>query len=65
MKQIGIILFPGFQILDLAAATVFEFANMAADEPDYEISLLSERGGPVASSAGFSVSTVPFSDAAI
>lgn len=63
MKQIGIILFPGFQILDLAAATVFEFANITADEPEYDISLLSETGDPVASSAGFAVSTVPFSDA--
>ena len=29
MQHIGIILFPGFQVLDLAATTVFEFANLA------------------------------------
>ncbi len=64
MHHIGIILFPGFQVLNLAATTVFEFANLALDEPHYKISLLSERGGLIASSAGFSVSTEPFSDAA-
>ncbi|ATU90440.1 GlxA family transcriptional regulator [Phyllobacterium zundukense] len=62
MKHIGIIVFPGFQVLDLAATTVFEFANLAFDKPVYEISLLSEDGGPVTTSAGFSVETVPFSD---
>lgn len=63
MQHIGIILFPRFQVLDLAATTVFEFANVAAREQVYKISLLSEEGGPVVSSAGFAVSTVPFSDA--
>jgi transcriptional regulator GlxA family with amidase domain len=62
MKHIGFILFPGFQVLDLAATTVFEFANVTVEEPAYAISLLSEAGGPVVSSAGFSVDTVPFSD---
>ncbi len=64
MHHIGIILFPGFQVLNLAATTVFEFANLALDEPHYKISLLSEKGGSIASSAGFSVSTDRFSDAA-
>ncbi|PSH69046.1 AraC family transcriptional regulator [Phyllobacterium brassicacearum] len=63
MQNIGIILFPGFQLLDLAAATVFEFANVTVGDPVYEVSLLSEEGGPVACSAGFSVGTVPFNDA--
>jgi transcriptional regulator GlxA family with amidase domain len=62
MHHVGIILFPGFQVLNLAATTVFEFANLALDEPYYEISLLSESGGLIASSAGFSIGTVPFSD---
>lgn len=63
MRQIGIILFPGFQVLNLAATTVFEFANLALDQPLYRIALLSETGGAIASSAGFSVETVQFSDA--
>jgi transcriptional regulator GlxA family with amidase domain len=62
MQRIGMILFPGFQILDLAATTVFEFANITVDEPIYQVTLLSERGGLVPSSAGFSVSTEVFDD---
>jgi transcriptional regulator GlxA family with amidase domain len=63
MQRIGMIVFPGFQMLDLAASTVFEFANLTVGDPVYEISLLSEEGGPVASSMGFPVGTVPFGDA--
>jgi len=64
MQHIGIIVFPGFQVLDLAATTVFEFANLTLDEPHYKISLVSEEGGPIPSSGGFSVSTGPFDDTA-
>ena len=46
MQNVGIIVFPGFQVLDLAAVAVFEIANVTADEPVYEVSLLSEKGGP-------------------
>ncbi|MEK1890905.1 MAG: GlxA family transcriptional regulator [Phyllobacterium sp.] len=60
-RHIGIVLFPGFQVLNLAATTVFEFANLAVEEPAYRVSLLSESGGGIASSAGFSVETVAFS----
>ena len=60
MLKIGIVLFPGFQILDLAVTAVFEFANLTSAEPAYEVKLLSEQGGPIASSAGFSVDSVRF-----
>jgi transcriptional regulator GlxA family with amidase domain len=59
-KAIGLLLFPGFQIVDLAAVTVFEVANAMPDGPYYELSMLSEHGGPVASSAGVTVATLPF-----
>jgi transcriptional regulator GlxA family with amidase domain len=60
MLSVGVILFPGFQVMSLALTTVFEFANMAFDEPLYSLTLLSEKGGPVPSSAGFTMDTRAF-----
>jgi transcriptional regulator GlxA family with amidase domain len=60
MKRIGLVVFPGFQILDLVAISVFEVANLAAPAPAYEVQLLSEHGGAVTSSAGVPVETKRF-----
>ncbi|HEX7791421.1 MAG TPA: GlxA family transcriptional regulator [Afipia sp.] len=60
MKRIGLIVFSGFQILDLVAITVFELANSLGKAPAYDIELLSEHGGPVASSSGVPVETRRF-----
>jgi len=60
MKRIGLVVFPGFQILDMVALTVFEMANTAAPRPAYRIELLSEHGGLVRSSAGVQVDTLAF-----
>ncbi|MBC9032200.1 GlxA family transcriptional regulator [Sphingomonas sp. JC676] len=57
MQRIGLIVFPGFQIMSLAAASVFEFANFEASEPVYDIRLLSENGGMVRSSTGLTTDT--------
>ena len=57
MQRIGLIVFPGFQIMSLAAASVFEFANFEAGEPVYDIRLLSETGGMVRSSTGLTTDT--------
>jgi len=59
-QRVGIILYPGFQVMGLAVATVFEFANFINVEPRYEVSLLSENGGSVMTSSGFGVDTQPF-----
>lgn len=59
MQRIGFIVIPGFQIMSLAAASVFEIANLRAGEPLYEICLLSESGGKVANSLGMQVDTMP------
>jgi transcriptional regulator GlxA family with amidase domain len=64
MKRLGIVTFPGFQILDLAAAGVFEVANLLADRKTYDVMLLSERGGSVLSSSGITVDTQAFADPA-
>jgi len=58
MKRIGLVVFPGFQILDMAAATVFEMANREGPGGTYEIHVVSEGGGPVRSSMGAEVQTI-------
>jgi transcriptional regulator GlxA family with amidase domain len=61
MKRIALAVFPGFQILDLVAMTVFELANSVASEPQYTLELLSTGGGLVRSSSGVQVDTEVFS----
>ena len=59
-KSIACIIFPGFQVLDLSALTVFEVANDASGGPFYEIVMLSEHGGTVPSSSAIRVDTESF-----
>ena len=63
MQRIGFIVFPGFSVMSFAVVSVFETANMLAGERKYDVHLLSESGGAVASSAGMRVETEPFGDA--
>ncbi|MGJ7609402.1 MULTISPECIES: GlxA family transcriptional regulator [unclassified Variovorax] len=63
MKRIGVLVFPGFQILDLAAIAAFELANMHAGKPVYKVALLSEAGGLVASSSGVATDSKRFASA--
>jgi transcriptional regulator GlxA family with amidase domain len=63
MQRIGFIVFPGFSVMSFAAVSAFETANMLAGERKYDIHLLSESGGGVASSAGMRAETEPFGDA--
>jgi transcriptional regulator GlxA family with amidase domain len=51
-RTIGIFVFPGFSTIDLAVMTVFELANRQSGGPFYELALLSDRDGIVASGAG-------------
>lgn len=57
MNRIGLALFPGFQMLDMAAASVFEMANLEVRVPAYEIHVVSESGGAVQSSMGAAIQT--------
>jgi len=63
MKRIGVLVFPGFQILDLAAIAAFELANMHAGKTLYKVELLSEEGGLVVSSSGVSTDSKRFTAA--
>jgi transcriptional regulator GlxA family with amidase domain len=56
-RKIGLLLPPGFQALDLMAATVFELANAISGEQRYSVQMLSETGGIMPSSSGVGVLT--------
>src|SRR5580704_3639960 len=65
MRRIGIVLFPGFQVMSLAMLSAFEFANLAAPEPAYDISVLAETGGPVRSAVGMTAIAEALDDRAL
>ena len=62
MQRIGFVVLPGFQMMSVAALSVFELANWESGEPVYDVHLLSETGGSVRTSIGVSVATEPFDD---
>ncbi len=57
MHSIGILVFPGFQIMSLAIASAFEMANLGLQKEAYRLKLVSEQGGLICSSIGFEVAT--------
>lgn len=63
MRRIGFIAFADFQVLSLSTLSVFECANMLAQEPLYDLHLLSEIGGPIRTSSGLTLETEAFGDA--
>jgi transcriptional regulator GlxA family with amidase domain len=63
MQRVGFIVLPGFQMMSVAALSVFEFANREVGEAVYDVHLLSETGGSIPSSIGINVATEPFDDA--
>ncbi|WCM19889.1 GlxA family transcriptional regulator [Paraburkholderia bryophila] len=64
MRRVGVVVFPGFQILDMVAISVFELANLVAGQPEYQVEVISEHGGMVRSSSGVEVNSHPFGDPA-
>jgi transcriptional regulator GlxA family with amidase domain len=59
MKRIAYVLVPDFQVMLFAGLTAFEIANLSGPSPYYDIRVISEEGGNVRSSLGYSVSTDP------
>ena len=47
MPTIGLIVFPAFSPMNLGVTSVFETANWKLGSAEYEVTLLSEHGGPV------------------
>ncbi len=64
MKHVGVVVFPGFQILDMVAVSIFELANLELGEPGYQVEVISEHGGMVRSSSGVEIASRPFGDPA-
>jgi transcriptional regulator GlxA family with amidase domain len=62
MHKVAFVVFDGFQSISLAAQSVFEHANLLADEPFYESFFLSPKGGLVRSTGGFAIDTEPFDE---
>lgn len=61
--KIGLVLCPNFQPVCFGAVAAFDVANKQAGETLYDVRVLSEEGGLVASWAGMQVMTDPFDDA--
>src|SRR5271169_4601735 len=59
MRLIGIVVYPNFRLIGLAAANVLEVANSLRESPFYDVRIVSEGGGLVRSSTGVSVQTEP------
>jgi transcriptional regulator GlxA family with amidase domain len=64
MHTVGLVVYPNFQSLGLAVASVFEYANLFLGEKAYQFRLVSEDGGPVMTSQSFSVNTDRLRDSA-
>lgn len=61
MHRVGYLLTDGFQVMALATQAIFEFANMEAGKPVYQIQNFSESGGMVRSSLGMHIETLALS----
>jgi transcriptional regulator GlxA family with amidase domain len=57
MHSVGLVVYPDFQALGLAVASVFEYANLIREERVYHFRVVSDKGGPVMTSQTFSVNT--------
>lgn len=62
MHKIGFIVYPRFQLVCLAASSVFEVADRVLDAPHYEVSIRSEAGGTIRGTAAVSVLSEPLGD---
>jgi transcriptional regulator GlxA family with amidase domain len=59
MHSVGFIVYPDFQLVCLAASTVFEVANRVLDATAYEVSIRSEAGGLIRGTAVVTVLSEP------
>lgn len=60
MHRIGLVLFPGVQLMSLAPLSVFEVANSTLGRAFYDVRVLSEGGGQIRTPIGAAVDTQPF-----
>ncbi len=62
MHRVGLVIYPGINVMSLAPVAVFELANLSAAGPVYNIRVLSEAGGPVRTSIGVMIGTEAFQE---
>lgn len=62
MRNIAFVVYPGYSVMALAVVTAFEVANSLVDDPAYELHFVSEKGGPIRTSAGMMLDTEMFTD---
>jgi transcriptional regulator GlxA family with amidase domain len=60
MHKLGLIIYPAFSPMNFAVTSVFETANWRVGSAAYEVTLVSENGGPVATSLGYEIQTSSF-----
>src|ERR1700754_3852167 len=60
--RVGLVLCPSFQAVCFGAVAAFDVANKQAREKLYDVRVLSEGGGLLASSSGMQVMTAAFDD---
>jgi transcriptional regulator GlxA family with amidase domain len=60
MHKIGFIVYPDFSPMNLGVTSVFETVNWKLGSKVYDVTLLSEKGGPVATTLGCRIETSAF-----
>jgi transcriptional regulator GlxA family with amidase domain len=58
--KVGLIIYPAFSPMNFAVTSVFETANWKVGSAAYEVTLVSENGGPIATSLGYEIQTSSF-----
>src|ERR1700744_6517502 len=62
MRDIAFLVYPGYSLMALAVTAGFEVANSMVDPRPYALHFVSERGGPVKTSAGMMLETEIFTE---
>ena len=62
MRDIAFLVYPGYSLMALAIVAGFEVANSMEGGPFYDLHFVSEKGGPVRTSAGMMLQTEIFTD---
>jgi hypothetical protein len=62
MPSVGLVVTPNFEAMNLAAISVFEWANTTVGEIVYDLRVLSEGGGLVPASLGMGLETSGLDD---
>lgn len=62
MHKVGFVVYPGFQLVCLAASTVFEVADRVLETPRYEVSVRSEAGSTIRGTTAVTVLSEPLGD---